>query len=71
MTELIFRHDTIFNQWRALVAFGCKVQEEKMKADDGYEYFDVKCETCEAVVGAFGVQDEVFHFYNVIPNPAV
>eukprot|EP01126_Amoeba_proteus_P013432 TRINITY_DN15718_c0_g1_i1.p1 TRINITY_DN15718_c0_g1~~TRINITY_DN15718_c0_g1_i1.p1 ORF type:complete len:150 (-),score=27.36 TRINITY_DN15718_c0_g1_i1:242-649(-) len=63
------RHESIFNQWRAVVVRNCLVKPEHRLADDNYRYADVTCAVCDALVGAFGIEDEVYHFFHVLPEP--
>ena len=65
------RHVEYENQFRAMFVQSCRVDTETVLTYDGSvpeEYNPVYCKECGTQVGVFSVQEEIYHFYNVIPS---
>ncbi|KAG1151378.1 hypothetical protein G6F37_005308 [Rhizopus arrhizus] len=65
------RHEAYSNQYRAMFVHNCHViKNERYQPKDGKEdeyYQKVVCDQCGVHVGMMD-QDEVYHFFNVIPT---
>ncbi|EIE78482.1 hypothetical protein RO3G_03186 [Rhizopus delemar RA 99-880] len=65
------RHEAYSNQYRAMFVQNCHViKKERYQPKDGKEdeyYQKVVCDQCGVHVGMMD-QDEVYHFFNVIPT---
>ena len=64
------RHERVEKQYRAVFTVNCVVneQEQVVSKDDRERYFPVSCATCGTDVGVLD-EDEVYHFYDVLPSP--
>lgn len=69
------QHVEYENQFRAMFVKNCRVDEETVLTYDAEasgespeEYNPVYCSECGTQVGVFSPQEEIYHFFNVIPS---
>ena len=69
------QHVEYENQFRAMFVKNCRVDEETVLTYDAdasgespEEYNPVYCSECGTQVGVFSPEEEIYHFFNVIPS---
>lgn len=63
------QHVEYENQFRAMFVQNCRVDDKTVLTyDDSEEYNPVYCSECGTQIGVFSVEEEIYHFFNVIPN---
>jgi len=59
-----------FNQYRAIFVRNVAVDKEQVREypGDSNSYFPVFCSSCATEVAVLDPQDNVYHFFNVLPS---
>ncbi|KMZ75246.1 E2F-associated phosphoprotein [Zostera marina] len=65
------RHEKYVTQYRAMFVFNCKIKEIEVKHAENAKpeelLWPVCCAVCDTKLGVFD-QDEVYHFFDVLPS---